>query len=69
MKALDKKLTGIYVPGYLHAGNKKFDSSADDLILDVLDTDEDRIMYRYTSAMYNSKSRSASKQHAKNEKN
>jgi len=69
MKALNKKMSGIYMPGYQHANPKKETSSLDDLILDVLDTDEDRIMYRYSNNLYGSKARSQAKEHRENSRN
>ena len=65
MKVFEKKLSGIYVPGYQQSTSKKFDYNPDEMILDVLDTDEDRIMYSYNSS-YGRKTRSEAKQHIKN---
>ena len=65
MKALEKKLTGIYVPGYTHANSKKYDSSYETMVLDVIDTDEDRIMYRYNSPAYGAKSKQSSRNQTK----
>lgn len=62
MKSLEKKLSGIYIPGYRQVTTRKFDSSQEDMIPDVLDTDEDKIMYQYKSLSPNNKNRSQSKQ-------
>ena len=65
MKAFEKKLSGIYIPGYQQSTSKKFDYNTDEMILDVLDTDEDKIMYSYNSS-YARKTKSGVKQHIKN---
>jgi hypothetical protein len=65
MKAFEKKISGIYIPGYQQSGGKKFDYNPDEMILDVLDTDEDRIMYSNNSS-YGRKTKSVMKQHSKN---
>jgi hypothetical protein len=65
MKAFEKKLSGIYVPGYQQSTSKKFDYNPDEMILDVLDTDEDRIMYSYNNG-YGRKTKSGIKQQIKN---
>jgi hypothetical protein len=64
MKAFEKKISSIYIPGYQQSGGKKFDYNPDEIILDVLDTDEDRIMYNNNS--YGRKTKSEVKQHSKN---
>lgn len=65
MKSLEKKLAGIYIPDYRQSTARKFDSAQEAMILDVLDTDEDRIMYQYKNLSQNDKNRFQSKQSSK----